>query len=95
MANAQPPSTVLTANANAAGTAIRERGKSLLAIGIVRVSGSFDKGDVVALVDIAGKELARHSSNSRDRWLASTGRVTSETLIVAINETASPIVAQA
>ncbi len=39
--------------------AIVENGKSLLPSGIVRVSGRFDAGDSVRLVDPAGREVAR------------------------------------
>jgi len=39
--------------------ALMEQGKSLLAVGVVRVSGSFRKGDVVAVCDAAGLELGR------------------------------------
>ena len=40
-------------------SAIRNGGRSLLAVGVSQVTGSFDKGDVVALCDEAGNELAR------------------------------------
>jgi glutamate 5-kinase len=43
--------------------AVVENGRSLLAIGIVEVDGSFEKGDVVALCDSTGKEFARGLSN--------------------------------
>jgi len=43
--------------------AIEKRGRSLLAIGVVRVTGSFSKGDVVALCDPEGIEFARGLSN--------------------------------
>ncbi len=46
-----------------AALAIRERGSSLLAVGITSVEGDFGKGDVVALADSAGNELARGLSN--------------------------------
>jgi glutamate 5-kinase len=39
--------------------AIVNEGRSLLAIGIADVSGQFEKGDVVAIVDKAGDEIAR------------------------------------
>jgi glutamate 5-kinase len=42
---------------------LREAGKSLLAVGIVGVSGAFHRGDVVVCRDIAGKEVARGLSN--------------------------------
>jgi glutamate 5-kinase len=43
--------------------AIRTQGRSLLAIGIVDVMGEFDRGDVVALCDADGRELARGLTN--------------------------------
>ncbi len=43
--------------------AVRSKGRSLLAIGVVRVQGSFAKGDVVALCDADGVEFARGLSN--------------------------------
>ena len=39
--------------------AISEQGRSLLAIGIVRVEGSFHKGDVVSLRGVENNEIAR------------------------------------
>lgn len=42
-----------------AGKALVEGGKSLLPAGVVAVSGDFEEGDVVRVLDQAGKELAR------------------------------------
>lgn len=39
--------------------AIQKRGKSLLPAGVTRVSGRFDKGDVVRVTDEKGREIAR------------------------------------
>jgi glutamate 5-kinase len=39
--------------------ALEERGKSLLPSGVTEVSGEFVKGDVVAVADAAGREIAR------------------------------------
>ncbi len=39
--------------------AVEQQGKSLLAAGITRVEGNFEKGEVVALLDPAGQEFAR------------------------------------
>jgi glutamate 5-kinase len=39
--------------------ALREDGKSLLPIGVVEVSGEFERGEVVAVLDPDGRELAR------------------------------------
>lgn len=43
--------------------AIEQRGKSLLAIGIVAVEGEFAKGEVVSLMDKSGREFARGLTN--------------------------------
>jgi len=43
--------------------AIEEAGKSLLAIGISRVEGDFENGEVVSLVDPSGVEFARGLTN--------------------------------
>jgi glutamate 5-kinase len=42
---------------------LREDGKSLLPIGVVEVSGDFRRGDVIAIRDAAGAEVARGLSN--------------------------------
>lgn len=42
-----------------AAKALLHDGKSLLPIGVTRVEGSFDRGDVVACIDPDGKEIAR------------------------------------
>jgi glutamate 5-kinase len=46
-----------------ARSAILHQGRSLLPIGVVQVSGSFGKGDVVAICDPEGVELARGLTN--------------------------------
>jgi glutamate 5-kinase len=43
--------------------AVESLGKSLLPIGVVEVEGQFGKGDVVALCDLDGAEIARGLSN--------------------------------
>lgn len=43
--------------------AIEQQGKSLLAAGIARVEGRFDKGEVVSLIDPEGQEFARGLTN--------------------------------
>ncbi|MBX9678090.1 MAG: glutamate 5-kinase [Gemmataceae bacterium] len=43
--------------------AVKTKGKSLLPIGVVRVQGEFDKGDVIALLDLDGQEFARGLTN--------------------------------
>ncbi|HET6832181.1 MAG TPA: glutamate 5-kinase [Solirubrobacterales bacterium] len=55
-----------------AGTVLRERGSSLLPVGIVAVEGSFAAGDPVEVVDdrgIVGKGIAEHSSEVLQRLL--------------------------
>ncbi len=51
-----------------AGKALVERGKSLLAAGVVQVDGKFEFGSAVRLLDEKGKEIARGlvNYNSRD-----------------------------
>ena len=39
--------------------AVRDNGKSLLAIGIVGIEGHFSKGEIVSLIDPEGHEIAR------------------------------------
>jgi glutamate 5-kinase len=46
-----------------ARNAVQNKGKSLLPIGVVEVTGSFGKGDVVALCDSDGTEFARGLCN--------------------------------
>jgi len=46
-----------------AAEALRKRGKSLLAIGVTEVRGRFDRGQVVAIVDSAGRLIARGLTN--------------------------------
>jgi glutamate 5-kinase len=48
----------LTLDSGAVG-ALRERGRSLLAVGVKDVYGAFNRGEVVACVDQAGLEVAR------------------------------------
>jgi glutamate 5-kinase len=43
--------------------AVLQRGRSLLAAGVLSVSGSFRKGDIVALCDADGMEIARGLTN--------------------------------
>ena len=43
--------------------AVCENGRSLLAIGVTRVEGEFEKGEVVSLVGPDGREVARGLTN--------------------------------
>jgi glutamate 5-kinase len=56
------PSGKLIVDAGAR-SAVQHQGRSLLAIGIVAVSGSFGKGDVVSICDPDGVEFARGLTN--------------------------------
>ena len=57
-----PPKGRLVLDAGAR-RAVEQQGKSLLAIGVVRVEGEFVKGEVVSIVDQSGEEFARGLSN--------------------------------
>lgn len=46
-----------------ARAAIEKKGRSLLPIGVVRVQGEFEKGDVVSICDLDGAEFARGLTN--------------------------------
>jgi glutamate 5-kinase len=46
-----------------AAKALTQRGKSLLPSGVVAVAGSFEKGATVAVIDPAGKQIARGLTN--------------------------------
>jgi glutamate 5-kinase len=43
--------------------ALQEEGKSLLPVGVKGVTGEFERGEVVAVVDIDGREIARGLTN--------------------------------
>ncbi|CAE7396821.1 proB [Symbiodinium sp. CCMP2456] len=60
--SAAMPIGALTLDAGAV-EAVAERGKSLLPIGIKAITGIFDKGDLVSLIDEAGVEIARGLTN--------------------------------
>jgi len=57
-----PPKGRLVVDAGAR-RAVEQQGKSLLAIGVVRVEGDFAKGEVVSLLDTHGDEFARGLTN--------------------------------
>jgi len=46
-----------------ASAKLRDEGKSLLPIGMVQVEGDFSRGDVIAVRDEAGQEIARGLAN--------------------------------
>jgi glutamate 5-kinase len=43
--------------------ALQEEGKSLLSVGVKGVTGDFQRGEVVAIVDLDGHEIARGLTN--------------------------------
>ena len=43
--------------------ALRDEGKSLLPVGVKSVVGEFERGEVVAVIDISGREIARGLAN--------------------------------
>ena len=53
---------ILTLDAGAVN-AILQQGRSLLPVGVVAVEGSFEKGDLVALIDAEGNEVGRGLTN--------------------------------
>ena len=64
---AEPPQGEITVDAGAA-SALIQQGKSLLAVGVVDVKGSFERGQTVQLVDGGAREIARGIThyNARD-----------------------------
>ncbi len=64
-----------------AAEAVRQRGKSLLAIGIVDCTGEFEKGDVISLTDLHGRELARGMTNYNTREILLIRRKKTEEII--------------
>lgn len=55
---AEPPQGEITIDAGAA-RALKQQGKSLLAVGVVDVKGEFERGQTVRLVGANGREIAR------------------------------------
>ena len=48
---------------NGASEAITKKGKSILPVGITKVEGKFNRGDLITCLDLDSKELARGISN--------------------------------
>jgi glutamate 5-kinase len=68
---------------------LREDGKSLLPIGITEVQGEFARGDVIAVRDHAGGELARglaNYSSTEARLIARKPSAQIESLLGYANE---------
>jgi glutamate 5-kinase len=70
----------LVLDAGAANVLTKE-GKSLLAIGVVDVQGTFERGDVVACVNSEGKELARGIVNYNSQEVARIKRKPSHEIV--------------
>jgi glutamate 5-kinase len=64
-----------------AAKVLTKEGKSLLAIGVVDVQGSFERGDVVACVNSEGKELARGIVNYNSQEVARIKRKPSHEIV--------------
>ena len=59
--------------------ALTEKGKSLLAIGIKDIQGTFDEGEVISIVNLEGEEFARGLTNYSSQTLRQIqGKVTKE-----------------
>src|SRR5690606_3027487 len=56
------PTGTITIN-DPAADALRTRGKSLLAVGVVGVVGRFEKGEIILVRDGRGAEVARGLTN--------------------------------
>ncbi|TWT58554.1 Glutamate 5-kinase [Thalassoglobus neptunius] len=60
--------------------AVRHRGKSLLPIGVTKVSGSFNRGELVSLTDESGHEFARGLTNYNSELVSRIARRRTEEL---------------
>ena len=72
-----------------AAKALSEDGKSLLPIGVVEVSGEFERGEVVACRDASGREIARgliNYSSSESRLIMRKGSAEIEGILGFIEE---------
>ena len=68
---------------------LRDEGKSLLPIGVVQVHGEFKRGDVIAVRDRAGQELARglaNYSSAETRLIARRPSTQIESALGYVNE---------
>jgi glutamate 5-kinase len=79
---AQPTGAlILDAGAQAA---VEQKGRSLLAIGVRRVDGSFQKGDVVSLFHQNGQEFARGLTNYGSEELRRIAGQSTENIVVIL-----------
>jgi glutamate 5-kinase len=90
IAGSLAPAGALVVDAGAAAAVAR--GKSLLAAGVLRIDGAFDKGDAVLIRDEQGREIARGLS----RYEAADARricgLKSEAIEGALGYTSGPLV---
>jgi glutamate 5-kinase len=69
--------------------ALRSEGKSLLPVGIVNVSGEFERGTVVAILDVNGQDIARgliNYSAAETRRIAGHSSNEIETILGYVDE---------
>ncbi len=69
--------------------ALQEEGKSLLSVGVIGITGDFLRGDVVAIVDTEGNEIARgltNYSSSEARRIAGVPSTSIETELGYMDE---------
>ena len=90
IAGSLAPAGALVVDAGAA-QAVR-RGKSLLAAGVRRVEGRFDKGDAVVIVDEAGAEIGRGIVRYPAEHATSICGLKSEAIEPALGYTSGPLV---
>jgi glutamate 5-kinase len=77
------PKGRLTLDAGACDAVVKH-GKSLLPVGVVAVTGTFGKGDVVALCDVTGTEVARGLSHYSSADVAKIRGLSSERVAEAL-----------
>ena len=68
--------------------AVKEKGRSLLAIGVTGVDGDFSKGELVSLLDSHGHEFARGLSNFDARTAASIAGKRTEQVVETLGNAA-------
>jgi glutamate 5-kinase len=73
-----------------AARALKSGGKSLLPVGVVRVEGSFERGEVVSCVTSAGEEVARGLTNYSSLEAARIARKPTAEIEAALGYIAEP-----
>jgi glutamate 5-kinase len=90
IAGSLAPAGALVVDAGAA--AALRRGKSLLAAGVRRVEGRFDKGDAVIVRDEAGQEIGRGLTRYEAEDAAKICGLKSAAIEAAIGYTSGPMI---